>query len=135
MTGNLLAALAVVVSIAAFIVSVLSRRSDIAREEAYRVRSRIWEILDREPGLRTVLTLKEPIDDPGVAKRVDLLGRTAKQLEIAGAPALARQLSAVLDQPWGRNTTEESLRSLDNFLEAARETVRPAGATHDGTKA
>lgn len=135
MTGNLLAALAVVVSIAAFVVSIVSRRSDIAREEAYRVRARTWEILDREPGLRTVLTLKEPIDDPGIAKRIDLLGRTAKQLEIAGAPALARQLSAVLEQPWGRNTSAASTLALDKFVEAARETVRPAGAIRDGTTA
>jgi hypothetical protein len=48
---------AAAISFLALLLSLRNRREDLVRGEAYQVRSRVWAILDREPGLRTILAL------------------------------------------------------------------------------
>lgn len=117
------AAAAAVISLLALLFSLRNRRADIAREEAYRVRARVWEILDREPGLRTVLALEE--DDGQADKRLRLLRRTADQLDVAGAAALGQDLREVLEQAWGADTTERSQLARASFVDSARRLMTP----------
>jgi hypothetical protein len=114
---------AVLVSIASLLTAAYYRRSDIAREEAFRVRSRVWVILDREPGLRTVLALDDR--DDKTAWRIKALQRTSRQLDVAGAPDLARLLDDVLSHRWGSQSTEDALLSRDEFIRAAQDRIRP----------
>jgi hypothetical protein len=118
------AAAAAVISLVALLSSLRNRRADIAREEAYRVRARVWEVLDREPGLRTVLALDE--SDGQADKRVKLLRRTADQLDVAGAAMLGSNLREVLKHPWGADTTEGSRAARSEFINSAKELMRPA---------
>jgi hypothetical protein len=118
------AAAAAVISLLALLLSLRNRRDDIAREEAFRVRTRVWEILDREPGLRTVLALHE--GDGESSKRVTLLQRTAEQLDVAGAAKLGSSLRVVLKQAWGTETTEQSRSAREEFVESARQFMTPA---------
>jgi hypothetical protein len=114
---------AALVSLLALLFSLRNRRDDIAREEAYRVRARVWEILDREPGLRTVLALDN--DDGQTGKRLKLLQRTADQLDVASAATLGSDLREVLMQAWGRDTTDRSRSERSSFLEAAKQFMKP----------
>lgn len=118
------AAAAAVISLLALLFSLRNRRADIAREEAYRVRARVWEILDREPGLRTILALQE--DDGQADKRVKLLERTAAQFDVAGAAALGSGLREVLEHPWGAAATPESQAARSAFVDAAKQFMKPA---------
>jgi hypothetical protein len=121
--GDVVAPIATAISVVALVVSLRNRRSDIAREEAYQVRARVWTILDREPGLRTVLALHEP--DGKTDDRVSYLRRTAAQVEIAGAPRLAHELADVLDQPWGIGTIAQSLSTRAAFVSSAARFLMP----------
>jgi hypothetical protein len=116
---------AALISLIAILISLRNRSADIAREEAYRVRARVWEILNTEPGLRTVLALDE--DDGNSEKRVKLLGRTCAQLEFAGAGILGSQLREVLEQGWGPKTTQNSLSIRRDFIDSTSEFMKPAG--------
>jgi hypothetical protein len=63
---------AALISLMALLFSLRNRSADIAREEAYRVRARVWEILNTEPGLRTVLALD---DDDGNSDPIPRVAR------------------------------------------------------------
>jgi hypothetical protein len=121
--GVWVATAAAAISFFALLLSLRNRREDLAREEAYQVRSRVWEILDREPGLRTILALDAC--DGQTPKRVELLRRTADQLDVAGAPVLARNLREVLDQPWGEPMGEAPETARRDFVESASQFMRP----------
>jgi hypothetical protein len=114
---------ATVISLVALALSMRNRRNDIAREEAFQLRQRVWTILDREPGLRTVLALDEP--DGQTPSRIRYLRRTVEQIEVAGAARLASELSVVLDQTWGTETAKESLSTRREFLDSARRFLKP----------
>jgi len=85
---------------------------------------RAWEILNREPGLRTILDLHE--DDGEANKRVKLLERTAAQFDVAGAAALGSGLREVLEHPWGTAATPESQAARSAFVDAAKQFMKPA---------
>lgn len=100
---------AVVISAIALAVSILHRRSDIARGEKLQRSVRVWAILNDtgKPTLRTIAQLDDFADD--VAQdRIKRLRPTIKELRIAGAESLAAKLEVVLDQPWGSKTTAQS---------------------------
>jgi len=115
---------AAVISLVALLFSLRNRSADIAREEAYRVRARVWEIMSREPSLRTILALNE--DDGNTEKRVKLLGRTCAQLEVAGATKPGSKLGALLEQGWGPNTTQRALSVRKDFIDSVGEFMKPA---------
>jgi len=123
-TSDWAATAAAVISLVALLFSLRNRSADIAREEAYRVRARVWEILSGEPGLRTILALDE--GDENSEKRVKLLGRTCAQLEVAGAAMLGSKLRDLLEQGWGSKTTPRSLSIRIDFIESASEFMKPA---------
>ena len=118
------ASAAAVISLVALLFSLRNRSADIAREEAYRVRARVWEILSGEPGLRTILALDE--DDGGHEKRIKFLGRTSEQLDVAGAAQLGTKLRDLLEQSWGPNATQQSLTTRRDFVRSATEFMKPA---------
>ena len=122
--GDWTAPVATAISLLALAFSLRNRRDDIAREEAFRVRERVWTILDREPGLRTVLALTEP--DGKTESRIRFLRRTVEQLAVAGAADLAGQLGIVLDQSWGADTSDRSRTIRKEFLESASLFMKPA---------
>jgi hypothetical protein len=117
------AAAAALISLIALLFSLRNRNADIAREEAYRVRARVWEILNAEPGLRTVLALDE--DDGSSEKRVKLLDRTCAQLEVAGAGEIGSKLRELLKQDWGPKTTQRSLSIRRDFIDSTSEFMKP----------
>ncbi len=123
-TSDWLAAAAAVISLLALLFSLRNRSADIAREEEYRVRSRAWEILNSKTGLRTILALHK--DDGLVATRVDLLERTADQLEVAGAAKLASELRDLLKHTWGADTIAQSQAARNTFIESASHFMKPA---------
>ena len=123
---------AAVISLVALLFSLRNRSADIAREEAYRVRARVWEILSREPGLRTILALNE--DDGNAEKRVKLLGRTCAQLEVAGAAKLGSKLRVLLEQDWGPNATQQALSVRENFTDSVKEFMKPARSDRPRSK-
>jgi hypothetical protein len=97
----------------------LQRQATVMQAEAF-VRDRVWAILTKEPGLRTVIALDENDGDTG--KRVKLLQRTAEELDVAGAAALGEKLRNVLqpgDQGWGAGTTKESRLARKEFVDSA----------------
>ena len=126
------ATVAAVISLVALLFSLRNRSADIAREEAYRVRARVWEILNREPGLRTILALDE--DDGNAEKRVKLLGRTCAQLEVAGATKLGSKLRDLLEQGWGPNPTQRTLSVRSDFIESVSEFMKPARSDRPRSK-
>lgn len=123
---------AAVISLVALLFSLRNRSADIAREEAYRVRARVWEILNGEPGLRTILALEE--DDGNAEKRVKLLSRTCAQLEVAGAAKLGSKLRDLLEQDWGPNRTQRALSIRRDFIESASEFMKPARSDRPRSK-
>jgi hypothetical protein len=128
-SSNWIAVAAVAVSVVALMVAFRNRRTDLEREEEYRKRSRAWLILDRDPGLRTVLALDDVHDDDGDVKtryRIKLLERTARQLEVAGAPDLGHSLRLTLTHPWGTQTTREGEEARDEFVAAAQRFIGTA---------
>jgi hypothetical protein len=113
---------AAAISLTALVVSLRNRKLDIAREEAYRIRARVWEILSGAAGYRTITALNEP--DGKTNDRIKLLRRTAEQLKIAGALALGGQLDSVLDGQWP-NADVRSARAREDFCKAAAEFMKP----------
>lgn len=115
---------ATTISLFALALALRNRRADIAREEAYKVRARVWEVLNGEPGLRTIEALDE--NDGKTDIRIRLLGRTAEQLGVAGAPMLGHKLEHVLEEPWGSNTSDKSRSTRSDFVTSATEFMKPA---------
>jgi hypothetical protein len=113
---------AAVISLTALLVSLKNRKADIAREEAYLIRSRVWEILNGEPGFRTVSALDEP--DDKTDQRIKLLRRTAAQLKLAGASRLGCKLENLLDGAWPR-ADEKSQSARKDFRKAATDFMQP----------
>ena len=103
-------------------VSLFNRRQDIKREERYRIRTRVWEVLNGEPGLRTVQALDE--DDGNTQTRIELLQRTAAQLKVAGAEPLGHDLEIVLSKRWPGND-EEAVSARNRFLDSVAEFMNP----------
>jgi hypothetical protein len=110
------------ISLTALIVSLRNRKADIAREEAYLIRSRVWEILNGEPGFRTVSALDEA--DDKTDQRIKLLRRTAAQLKLAGAFSLGCQLDNLLDGAWPK-ADEKTQRAREDFCKAATDFMQP----------
>jgi len=131
-TSDWAATAAAVISLVALLFSLRNRSADIDREEAYRVRARVWEILSREPGLRTILALDD--DDGNAEKRVKLLGRTCAQLEVAGATKLGIKLLDLLEQGWGPNPTQRALSVRSDFIESVSEFMKPARSDRPRSK-
>lgn len=121
--GDIAAAFASAIALAALIVSLLNRRGDIEREEQYRIRTRVWELLNGEPGLRTVQALDE--SDGKTNTRIKLLRRTAVQLKAAGAESLGRNLETVLDGSWP-DPGEELLSARATFVDCVTKFMNPA---------
>ena len=92
----------------------LQRQANEMQAEAF-VRGRVWAILTKEPGLRTVLALEK--DDTGA--RVELLQRTADELDVAGAKTLGDKLRNVLRESWGAGTDDNSQKKRQEFVDSA----------------
>ncbi len=105
---------ALLVSIISLVISLVNRLFDIKREEEYRIRNRVWDILDGEPGLRTVNALDSA--DSETDKRIALLVRTAMQLKVAGAESLGEQLENVLKEKWP-DWSQSAVSAREKFLE------------------
>lgn len=122
--GDWISIIALVFSVAAFRVSLVHRRAEIERQEATSVRARVWEILNGEAGLRSINALD--VDDDKTTTRIRLLERTATQLGVAGASELGTALNAVVAEPWGSETSDQSRRVRVDFHNAAAEFMRPS---------
>lgn len=93
---------AVGVAVAALAWTAWIRHLDGKADEARSRRNRVWEILNGDASVRSLLALGEPEVDTKTwnggkqHKRLVLLARTARQLKIAGAPKLAQLLDEAL---------------------------------------
>jgi hypothetical protein len=109
---------AATLSLAALVISLVNRQRDLARAEAYQIRTRVWDILNGEPGFRTISALSE--SDGKTETRRGLLERTANQLRLAGAAELGEKLSTLLKSEWptpSPDPRDEFLRSARKFME------------------
>jgi hypothetical protein len=80
----------------------------------------VWDILNGEPGFRTISALSEA--DGKTETRRGLLERTASQLRLAGAPELGEKLSTLLKSPWptpAHDPRGEFVKSASKFMEPA----------------
>jgi hypothetical protein len=114
----------VVISIIALLVSLKNRKVDIAREQENALKSRVWELLSSDAGSRSVDALDK--QDGKTANPIELLARTAKQLEQAGAAALAGRLTAVTAKSWSPpspdaiGAREEFCKAVSDFMSAKK---------------
>ena len=120
--SEMISLLAVIISLAALVRARNNRIEDIARNEAYRIRVRVWEVLNGEAGLRSVNALDD--HDGKTRARLALLERTALQLKAAGAPALGDHLENVLNQEWPA-ANEASTSSRSSFHDAVVDFMKP----------
>ena len=116
---DLIAVLAVIISLFALVVSLINRRADIDRLNKYRTRDKVWNLLTSSAGLRSIEALAK--EDGKTEKRVEMLRRTATQLKTAGAKSLGDELESLLHNTWpsGKGTTaakEEFLDSVNDYM-------------------
>jgi hypothetical protein len=121
--GDWMAIVAVVISLTSLMMSLINRKQDIAREEAYRIRARVWEILNGEPGSRSISALDQ--SDGKTGTRIELLRRTAEQLKLAGALDLGSHLESFLSRTTWPNADEKSRKAREEFRRAAAEFMQP----------
>jgi hypothetical protein len=114
---------AVVISLISLGISLRNRQRDIDRERENSIRAKAWEILNNEPGYRTVNALDDP--DNQTDTRIKLLERTAEQLRLAGAPKLGDQLTSFLDKNQWPDADAKTKRARDDFRMAAAEFIKP----------
>ncbi|HMF44464.1 MAG TPA: hypothetical protein VKQ32_27510 [Polyangia bacterium] len=110
------AIVAATISLAAIIISLRNRAADIARQERYVIRGRVWEILNGEAGLRTVHALAEQDGKNDDRKR--FLSRTATQLKVAGASELGHALDSLV-----KGACDEAART--GFIDLADRFMSP----------
>jgi hypothetical protein len=110
---------AATISLVALLISLINRQRDLTRAEAYQIRTRVWDILNGEPGFRTISALSE--SDGKTETRRSLLERTASQLKLAGAPELGEKLSTLLKSPWPTPSPDPR----DGFLKSASKFMEP----------
>lgn len=111
------------VAVVALGLSLMHRRTDRQRVAGEELRRRVWEILDREPGMRSVNSLHRT--DGKTEDRLRYLGPTADQLDVAGAPDLAVLLRSVLKEPWGAQANDDSEAARERFVLGCNEFLAP----------
>jgi hypothetical protein len=84
----------------------LQRQANLEQAVAL-VRGRVWAVLAKQPGMRTVVALGEP--GGRTDKRVELLQRTAHELDVAGAKILGDKLRDVWKAGMGGRCRRTSL--------------------------
>jgi len=121
--GDWMTIIAVVISLTSIMMSLINRKQDIAREEAYRIRARVWEILNGEAGSRSMSALDQSDGKTGI--RIELLRRTAEQLKLAGALDLGSHLESFLSRTTWPHADEKSRKAREEFRTAAAEFMQP----------